>query len=280
MTSARCLCGDVIWETAGPYKWTSHCHCSRCRKTHGAAYATYTAVAATALRLRGTEHVKKWESIPGFFRCFCGRCASVVPGAAFGDLAFVPVGNFDEDPGTRAAFHIFVGSKAPWFTITDGLPQFETYPPGVEAPVVPDRAPLDPPGKPRGSCLCGSVAFVIEGEPILCWNCHCSRCRRARSASVASNFVTRASGVRFTRGADSLMEFKLPEAKHFTKAFCRTCGSDMPRIDSARDLAIVPMGCLDDDPGLHPTAHIFVSSMAPWDAITDSLPRYPEYPPS
>ena len=30
----------------------------------------------------------------------------------------------------------------------------------------------------------------------------------------------------------------------------RHCGSNMPRIDRDRDLAIVPMGALDDDPGI------------------------------
>jgi hypothetical protein len=54
----------------------------------------------------------------------------------------------------------------------------------------------------------------------------------------------------------------------------------MPRIDPSRDLAIVPMGSLDDDPGVRASGHIFVGSMAAWDAITDSLPQYAEYPPS
>jgi hypothetical protein len=39
-------------------------------------------------------------------------------------------------------------------------------------------------------------------------------------------------------------------------------------------LAIVPMGALDDDPGVRPQAHIFVGSKAPWDVITDDLPQH------
>jgi hypothetical protein len=176
--------------------------------------------------------------------------------------------------------HIFVGSKAPWFEITDALPQFEAYPPGMGLSEVADRAPLDPPGKPRGSCVCGNVTYVAEGQPIRCWYCHCGRCRRAKSALFASNFFTRAAGVRFTRGGDTLAHFKPSDAKHFTNVFCRLCGSCMPRIDPSRDLAIVPMGSLDDDPGVRASGHIFVGSMAAWDAITDSLPQYAEYPPS
>jgi len=193
---------------------------------------------------------------------------------------FVPVGNFDDDPGARAEMHIFVGSKAPWFDITDDLRQFEAYPEGINLHVVPDRAPLDPPGKPRGSCLCGAVTYVVEGQPIRSFFCHCSRCRRARSAAHGFNFFTRADGVRFTRGADMVSEYKVPDAKHFTHAFCRACGSGVPRIDASRDLAIIPMGGMDDDPGIRPVAHIFVGSRAPWYPITDSLPQHAEYPPT
>jgi hypothetical protein len=189
---------------------------------------------------------------------------------------FVPAGNFDDDPGARPEAHILVGSKAPWFEITDDIPRFDEYPPGLTFPVLPDRAPLDPPGKPRGSCLCGAVTYVVEGEPIRCWACHCSRCRRARSAACAWNLFTRAEGVRFTRGADMLVEYKVPEAKHYKHVFCRTCGSSMPRVDTSRDLAVIPMGALDDDPGMRPRAHIFVGSKAAWDTITDGLPEYAE----
>jgi hypothetical protein len=279
MSTARCLCGDVTWELEGPFRWMSHCHCSRCRKAHGSAYATYVAGSAKSFRLSGADHVVKWESLPDLYRCFCGHCGSVVPSAPFGELMFVPVGSFDEDPGARPSMHIFAASKAPWFEIKDSLARFDTYPPGVDAPVVPDRAPLDPPGTPRASCLCGSVRFVVEGEPLRCWTCHCGRCRRARSAAFASNLITSASSVRFTLGADLVREYKLPEAKHFKHAFCRLCGSSMPRIDTSRDLAIVPMGSFDDDPGMHPQAHIFVGAMAAWDTISDSLPQHAEYPP-
>lgn len=204
----------------------------------------------------------------------------MVPGDPAGDLAFAPAANFEGDPGIRPSVHIFVASKAPWFEITDALRRFDAYPPSYDAPIAPDRAPLDPPGKPRGSCLCGSVTFVVDGEPLRAWVCHCRRCRLARSAAFACNLIARATGVRFTRGADLVAEYKVPDAKHFTHAFCRVCGSSVPRLDPSRDLAVIPMGSLDDDPGARPSGHLFAESKAPWDTITDSLPQYAGYPPS
>jgi hypothetical protein len=280
MSRGSCLCGNVSWEVEGPFEFMSHCHCSRCRKAHGSAFATYVAAPAEKFRLRGAEHVVRWTSSGTFARCFCGRCGSVVPGDPFDGRIFVPAGNFDDDPGTRPLAHIFVASKAPWLEITDDLPHFDTYPEGVDAPVMPDRPPLDPPGRPRGSCLCGAVTFVVEGAPVRARFCHCSRCRKARSAVSAANLFTRADGVRFTRGASELSSYKLPEAKFFSQVFCRTCGSAAPRIDASRDLAVIPMGALDDDPGIRPGEHIFVGSKAPWHTITDALPQHAEFPPS
>jgi hypothetical protein len=280
MNEAGCLCGQVTWQLDGPLEWMSHCHCSRCRKAHGSAFATYVAGDAKAFQLRGAEHVVRWESSPGFFRCFCRSCGSVVPGDAFENRIFVPAGNFQNDPGHRPLMHIFVASKAPWLEIGDSLPRYDGYPPGFDAPEIADRGPVDPPGAVRGSCLCGAIAYVVEGKPLRCVNCHCSRCRKARSAAYASNLVTAADGVRFTRGENHRSVYKIAEARFFTHVFCKICGSSVPRIDLERSIAIVPMGSLDDDPGIRPQFHIFVGSKAPWDEISDDLPQHGEAAPS
>jgi hypothetical protein len=281
MHRASCLCGDVTWQFDGPLGFMSHCHCSRCRKAHGTGFATYVAGSADSFHLEGKDQVARFEfqSFPA--RCFCRRCGSVVPGDVERGHVFAPAGNFLDDPGVRPRAHIFVASKAPWVEIHDELRRYDAYPADYDAPIVADRPPLDPPGKPRGSCLCGAVTYIVEGAPRRALNCHCSRCRRERSSAHGSNLFTSADGVRFTRGEDQLDSYKLPEAKFFTQVFCRTCGSPMPRIDRARDLAVVAMGSLDDDPGIRPQAHVFVASKAPWFEIpADGLPRHDEYLPS
>jgi hypothetical protein len=107
--------------------------------------------------------------------------------------------------------------------------------------------------------------------------CHCSRCRKARSAAFASNLFVSDAGVRFTRGEELVASYKIPEALRFTQCFCRRCGGKLPRVDPDRKLAVVPMGALDDDPGIRPSAHIFVGSKAAWDELADTLPQYAEY---
>jgi len=273
---ASCLCGSVSWDVDGPVEWMSHCHCSFCRKTHGTAFATYVLAPADAFRLDGREHVVRFESSPGLFRCFCGRCGSVVPSDPFDGRLFLPAGNFDSDPGVRAEAHIFAPSNPRWYEITDALPRFDAYPPGIDAPVAPDRAREAVAAPIHGSCLCGAVAFEATSTPLICRHCHCMRCRKARSAAHASNLAVPIDGFRFTRGEDRLGSFKVPEALFFTQVFCRTCGSPMPLVDTGRGFVVIAMGALDGDPGVRPRNHIFVASKAPWFEITDPLPQFAE----
>ncbi len=278
MVRGSCLCGDVVWEASGKLERMSHCHCSMCRKAHGAAFATY--VAAEGFRsVRGAESVRRYESSPGFFRSFCGRCGSVVPVGSAQGRVFMPVGPLDGDPGARPVAHMFAASKAPWHDISDDLPRFDAMPPGYDPPEIPARPEVvAEPGELRGSCLCGGVAYAIRPPLDRLVNCHCSRCQKARSAAHASNALAAAERFRWIRGAELVDAYKVPEAERFTHSFCRVCGSGAPRVFGSR--VSTPAGSLDDDPGLGEQLHFFVTSKAPWYDITGDLPQYDEYPPN
>jgi hypothetical protein len=58
----------------------------------------------------------------------CKVCGSLLY-SVVRDGAFVHVamGTLVDVPSIRPTAHIFVGSKAPWFTITDDLPQYEEH---------------------------------------------------------------------------------------------------------------------------------------------------------
>jgi len=77
----------------------------------------------------------------------------------------------------------------------------------------------------RGSCLCGEVAFEVEGPFERFVNCHCSRCRKATGAAHSSEVIVAAAALRWLRGEAAVMRFDLPQARSFATAFCRICGS-------------------------------------------------------
>ncbi len=143
MTPIRgsCLCGGVKFEITGPLLRPLNCHCLQCRKQHGAAFRSRARVRIEDFRwLQGEELVKYYESSRGFRRGFCGNCGSPIVNRPGPNYKFasrypssvsefgVPLGILDDDPGRRPECHVFVGEKAPWFEITDDLPQHSRLP--------------------------------------------------------------------------------------------------------------------------------------------------------
>ena len=276
-----CLCGTVRYAVDGPFAMMIHCHCSMCRKHHGSAFATFVGAPLDGFRwLSGEDNIATYQSSERGRRSSCRTCGSVTPILApeIG-LALLPAGNLLDDPGLRPQAHVFVGSKASWYEITDTLPQHAEYPPEFGATGVPQRAPEVRPGVVGGSCLCGDVHYEVTGPMVRAANCHCSRCRRARSAAHATNLFCKLDDFRFVSGEEQVRHYKVPEAQHFTVSFCERCGSAVPRKSPERGIVVIPAGSLDSDPGMRPSLHIFTDYKAPWFEITDPLPRHAQMPP-
>jgi hypothetical protein len=102
-----------------------------CRKAHGAAFSSNALVASSNLSIvAGAELVSQYESSPNRRRCFCSKCGSqlFIRRLNKPEYTVVSLGTIDGEPGVRPERHVFVASKASWFSITDGLPQYKVYP--------------------------------------------------------------------------------------------------------------------------------------------------------
>ncbi|KAA3631786.1 MAG: GFA family protein [Proteobacteria bacterium] len=121
-----CLCGKVRYEVTGPLSNADHCHCSMCRRQHGAAFATYAQFNPGDFRwASGEDMIRIYESSSGAGWCFCSECGSSLAGTEKGRVTSVTLGTVEGDPGVRPESHIYVGSRARWHEIHDNLPQFE-----------------------------------------------------------------------------------------------------------------------------------------------------------
>jgi len=124
----KCQCDTVHYAVADEFVYAANCHCSSCRRATGSAFKPFAGIERDKLEItRGGDSLKIFGDENGNdTRCrMCGSFLySVVLDGAF---VHVAMGSLINDPTIRPTKHIFVGSKAPWFTITDDLPQYEEH---------------------------------------------------------------------------------------------------------------------------------------------------------
>ncbi|CUB03364.1 GFA family protein [Marinomonas fungiae] len=116
----------------------------------------------------------------------------------------------------------------------------------------------------RGSCLCGNVAFQLEGSFAKFYLCHCSRCRKTSGSAHCANLFAPGAKLTWLKGEKEVSFYHLPDTR-FARSFCKTCGSMMPTDVNSGQLVVVPAGCLDSEVALKPQAHICCDSRANWD---------------
>jgi len=133
-----------------------------------------------------------------------------------------------------------------------------------------------------GSCLCGAVAFAIDGRLTPIQLCHARRCQKFTGSAFSPELSARRSKLRWLRGEELITVYEAPilhEPPPLRRAFCRICGSPLPVPLEGSEYIVLLAGVLDEDPGTRPFRHIFVSQAAPWDTISDQLTRFDEQPP-
>ena len=128
MLNGRCECRAVRYRVPDEFLYAANCHCSNCRAGTGSAFKAFAGIEREKLEiLEGGQTLLVWgDDESNHTRCgICGSLLySVVRDGAY---VHVAMGSLVDEPTIRPTEHIFVGSKAPWFEITDELPQSEEY---------------------------------------------------------------------------------------------------------------------------------------------------------
>lgn len=128
MITGHCECRKVSFEADGKVNDFSHCHCSQCRRLHGAAYATFAGLPRNGFRyLSGESDLSHYASSGGHDRVFCSNCGSNILVAldVEPDNFYVSMSTIEGSPELPAGYHIYVGSKASWHEINDALPKYD-----------------------------------------------------------------------------------------------------------------------------------------------------------
>ena len=128
LLAGSCFCGAVQYDVADEFRYAMNCHCGNCRRTTGAAFKSVAGIETAKLRVTaGADRRLIYGDATGH-DAHCGTCGSLLY-SLVREAAYVHVamGTLRDVPSIRPSAHIFVGSKAPWFTITDDLPQYDGH---------------------------------------------------------------------------------------------------------------------------------------------------------
>jgi hypothetical protein len=127
--SGECLCGDVRYRVEDSFLYALNCHCSQCRKATGSAFKPFAGIERSKLSvIQGRDRLLLFGEENGH-DARCKRCGSYLYSVVRdGEYVHVSLGTLIDTPSMQPSAHIFVGSKAPWYTIHDDLPQHDELP--------------------------------------------------------------------------------------------------------------------------------------------------------
>ena len=128
-----CLCGAIQYEIPDQLLYAAYCHCSECRRFSGSAFSALGGIAKDQLQIKsGEEQIQYFRKTDASNMAFCRRCgSSLFTEKPLKGLVHLRLGTLFDSPSLTPQAHVLVGSKAPWFEITDDLPQFESLPPAT-----------------------------------------------------------------------------------------------------------------------------------------------------
>ena len=124
--TGECFCGEVKYRIAGALRDARSCHCSRCRKAFSAQASAYALVDPAEFKwMSGESFLTSHVNNEGFGFKFCGKCGSTLCGIVNDTVHGVTLGCINGDPQVELNRHIYVGSKANWEIIPEGVPQYQ-----------------------------------------------------------------------------------------------------------------------------------------------------------
>ncbi len=125
-----CHCAKVRYRAVAPFGEMMNCHCTDCRKSHGAAFATYIEVPRERFSfVQGEGELHSFQAESGLQRYFCRNCGSIIWSGSKNppEAYWITAGTLDTPLDRKPGAHIFLRSKAPWYDIKDDLPQYQAY---------------------------------------------------------------------------------------------------------------------------------------------------------
>jgi hypothetical protein len=122
-----CLCGAVRFSAELPSKWCAHCHCTMCRRAHGAGYVTWVGFEEPQFRLdEGAEHLRWYASSAEAQRGFCDTCGSTMlfRSSKWPGEIHIALANIADPIDRQPQANVFHDTHVDWMPLDDALAAF------------------------------------------------------------------------------------------------------------------------------------------------------------
>lgn len=127
----------------------------------------------------------------------------------------------------------------------------------------------------NGSCLCGDIAWSVDGDFTMLVNCHCSICRKVHGSAYGAFVASSTEEFQWISGQDLIQSYQ--SSQDGARPFCPRCGSGVAVVMDK--LAFMPAGNLDGEINRSLDSHIFVAHKACWYDVADDAPQFGEFSP-
>ena len=127
--TGSCSCEAVEYSLVGPLKDARSCHCSMCRRIFAAQASACAEVDAEKFPwIQGEDQLTSYMGESGYGVQFCKHCGSTLSIIYNGYIHSLTLGCMDGDSKVEIDRNIFVGSKAGWEVMPEGVTSFKEYP--------------------------------------------------------------------------------------------------------------------------------------------------------
>lgn len=124
--TGACLCHTIHFSIELPTLWCAHCHCSLCRRAHGAAFVTWVGAAQERFAITAGKRALRWySSSTEAERGFCSECGTTLffRSERWAGEVHVARANLDGEIDREPQAHVFYESHVPWVKLGDDLPR-------------------------------------------------------------------------------------------------------------------------------------------------------------
>jgi hypothetical protein len=247
------------------------CHCSQCRRLHGAPGA-YTSAPVSAYRIRGEESLNWYRISPRSEQGFCRVCGSKLFWREIGGKVLdATMGSLDTAAGLTLARHIWTRSQGDYYEIGhDGVPRYAESSRGAQ-PIGEETPPQAGPKTQEhsGRCQCSAVSYRVSGNMRDVVYCHCSQCRRIHGHAPGYSAARKAEMA--IEGEENIVWYRA--SNQAQRGFCRSCGSSLFWKPDGRETVSISAGSINAPTGLKSVRHIYAGDKGDYYQIADGVPQ-------